>query len=390
MSTRDPDLDDLDRALLRGRVSEKWNTYPKNVLPAWVAEMDFPLAEPIHDVLAHALSFGDLGYPIAPRDTGLPEVFAERMQSRFGWNVEPRRVEILTDVVQGMYVALEVFSEPGEGVVVQTPIYTPFLDSVSEMKRKLVENRLVPDSHGWQIDFDALARDIGPDTRIVLLCNPHNPSGRVFTREELGRLAALACEHDLVVVSDEIHGDLVFDGRPHIPFASLSPEVAERTITLTSATKAFNIPGLRCAVAHFGSPALQRRFNRVPRHIRGGIGLLGLYGTIAAWRDSQPWLDRVVPYLQANRDALSLAVSESLPEVVCHPAQATYLAWLDCSALGFEDSPAAHILARQQLAVSDGRIFGKGFEQFIRVNFATSRTILMEVLEKVEKALHAR
>jgi len=387
MSQPQSGLDDLDLEVLKSRVSEKWNTYPPEILPAWVAEMDFPLAEPIHRVLREAVERHDVGYPIAPRDTGLLEAFSERMAARFAWQIDPQRCEIITDVVQGLYVCLETLSDPGDGAVVQTPIYPPFLQAVPETGRRLVENRLVQGNAGFEIDFDALRRDVDASTRLLLLCSPHNPTGRVFRRDELEALAELILERDLIVVTDEIHGDLVFSGSEHIPFATLSPEIAARTVTLTSATKAFNIPGLRCAVAHFGSQALQQRYNALPRHIGGGIGLLGLYATIAAWRESQPWLDEVRSYLEANRDFSAGFLAERLPEIVFHPPQATYLGWLDCSALELKPTPGTLFLRRGKVALSDGHYFGAGFEQFARINFATSRSILGEVLERVESAV---
>ncbi|MCP4039413.1 MAG: putative C-S lyase [bacterium] len=386
MAASELDLDDLDIEVLKSRLSEKWNTYPADVLPAWVAEMDFPLAGPIRRVLQNALDRDDLGYPIGLRDTGLPEAFSLRMRERFGWETDPRRADVITDVVQGIYVSLEVLCEPGEGVIVQTPIYPPFLSSVAKTGRRLIENRLVSGGSGWEIDFDALQSSIDDRTRLLLLCNPHNPSGRVLRRDELERLAEVAIANDLVVVSDEVHGDLVFDGRPHIPIASLSPEIGERTITLTSATKAFNIPGTRCAVAHFGSARLREAYHSIPRHLRGGIGLLGIYATLAAWQQSQDWLDQVRSYLQGNRDWVAEFTRTRLPDVTHHPCEATYLAWLDCSQVDLPTSPAAHILETQQLALNEGRTFGQGFEKFARLNFATSRPILNEILERIEKA----
>ncbi|MCA9511499.1 MAG: PatB family C-S lyase [Myxococcales bacterium] len=390
------DLDALDAERLGRRLNEKWNTYPdKDVLCAWVAEMDFPLARPIRAVLERALETDDVGYAIALRDTGLADAFAARMDERFGWRVEPERCEILSEVVQGLYLSLLAYSEPGDGAVVQTPIYPPFLSAVRETGRALVENRLVrtggPGDARFEIDFDALARDAGARTRVLLLCNPHNPTGRVFGRAELERLAALALERDWVVVTDEIHADLVFDGRRHVPFATLSPEVAARTVTLTSASKAFNIPGLRTAVAHFGSRELQQRFDgAVPRHVRGGIGILGIYATIAAWRDSQPWLDTVRDYLAANRDTALAYLGARCPEVVTTPLEATYLLWLDCSALGLAPSPARFLYEHGRIALSDGRAFGRGFEGFARLNLATSRAILEEILERFATAVERR
>ncbi|MCR9097243.1 MAG: pyridoxal phosphate-dependent aminotransferase [bacterium] len=381
-------LDELDPVLLRNRRSEKWHTYPADVLPAWVAEMDFPIAAPIHDELRRFVDSGDVGYPLGLRQTGLPDVFCERMTERFGWEPDVRRVEVLSEVVQGMYVALEAYSEPGDGVVVQTPIYPPFLGSVRDMKRTLVENRMRLEGDRLEFDLDALEASVTPGCRLLLFCNPHNPSGRVHTREELERVAALAVEHDLVVVSDEIHADLLYDGREHIPFATLSPEVAARTVTLTSASKAFNIPGLRTAIAHFGDHALQRRFNTVlHRHIRGGIGLFGLYATMAAWRWAQPWLDEVVPYLAGNRDFVAERLAERLPEVTFLRPEATYLAWLDCRGLALDGPPAAYFMRNGQVALSEGSLFGPGWEGFVRLNLGTSRPILAEVIDRMAKAL---
>ncbi len=366
-------LEDLDPVLLRSRRSEKWHTYPADVLPVWVAEMDFPIAAPIQDELRRFVDSGDVGYPIAPRETGLPEVFAERMADRFDWQPDPSGVEILSEVVQGMYVALEAFSRPGDGVLVQTPIYPPFLGSIRDMDRKLVECRMAVEDDRLAFDLDALEAAITPDTRVFLFCNPHNPSGRVLRRDALERIATLAIRHDLIVVSDEIHSDLIFDGAPHVPLASLGPEIAQRTITLNSASKSFNIPGLRTAIAHFGDRALQKRFNEaIPRHARGGIGLYGLYATLAAWRFAQPWLDEVVPHLDANRDVVTRALAERIPEIrVLRPA-ATYLAWLDCTALELDGPPGAWFLRHGRVALSDGRNFGPGWEAFARLNFATS------------------
>lgn len=388
------ELETLDRTVLEARLSEKWNTYPADVLPAWVAEMDFPLAEPVRLVLQRAALRGDVGYPIAPRSTGIAETFAARMAERFDWTVDPARVEVLTDVVQGQYVALEAFATRRRGVVVQTPIYPPFLRAVEDTERRLVENPLqisTDDPPRMTFDLDALEAQVDDDTAVVLLCNPHNPSGRTYARAELERLARLALARDLVVVSDEIHADLVFEGSEHIPFGSLSDEIAERTVTLTSATKAFNIPGLRCAVAHFGSRELQQRFHAVhPRHVRGGIGLLGLYATIAAWQHAQPWLDTVLAKLDDNRRFLAEAFAERFPEIRFFAPEATYLAWLDCRALALAPTPGRFFLQHGRVALSDGIFFGNAYKGFARINFATSRAILEEVLDRIQTALDAR
>ena len=390
MSASPIDFDRLDLAALRRRRGEKWQLYGPDVLPAWVAEMDFPLCAPVRRVLESALEIDDLGYPLDVQPDALPAAFVERMESRFGWRPDPRGIEVLTDVVQGIYIAIDQFSAPGEGVVVQTPVYAPFLSAVRELGRRMVESPLVAGDTRYEIDFDFLRHAIDPSTRVFLLCNPQNPTGRVFERRELETLAELALAHDLVVVADEIHADLVYDSRRHIPFASLSPEVEARTLTLTSATKAFNIPGLRCAIAHFGSEALRKRFARVPRHVRGGLGSLGQAATVAAWREGQSWLDAVLAYLDGNRRSVARFVAERLPGVRSFEPEATFLAWLDCRALELEPSPQQFFLEHARVALSDGSVFGAPGRGFARLNFATSRPLLDEIGTRIEKSLRER
>ena len=389
---RERALDALDLGRLRRRRGEKWALHGPDVLPAWVAEMDFPLAEPVRRAVEQALELDDLGYPLHPRRDELPALFAERMATRFGWRPDAGRVEVIADVVQGIYVAVSQLSAAGEGVVVQTPIYPPFLEAVAETGRRLVENPLVCGAAGarFEIDFELLRSRIDATTRILLLCNPHNPTGRVLERRELEGLAELALAQGLVVVADEIHADLVYPGQRHVPFASLSPEVEERTVTLTSATKAFNIPGLRCALAHFGSSALQHRFLALPRSLRGGLGALGQAATLAAWRVGQPWLDAVLAYLAGNRDLVARFVADRLPGVGHVPPEASYLAWLDCRALRLEPTPERFFLSQAKVALSAGERFGEPGIGWVRLNFATSRAILGEILERMAKALRGR
>jgi len=352
--------------------------------------MDFPLCAPVRRVLESALEIDDLGYPLDVQPDALPAAFVERMESRFGWRPDLRGIEVLTDVVQGIYIAIDQFSAPGEGVLVQTPVYAPFLSAVRELGRRLVESPLVAGDTRYEIDFDHLRHAIDPSTRVFLLCNPQNPTGRVFERRELETLAEIALAHDLVVVADEIHADLVYDLRRHIPFASLSPEIEARTLTLTSATKAFNIPGLRCAIAHFGSEALRKRFARVPRHVRGGLGSLGQAATLAAWREGQSWLDAVLAYLDGNRRRVARFVAERLPGVRSFEPEATFLAWLDCRVLELEPSPQHFFLEHARVALSDGSVFGAPGRGFARLNFATSRPLLDEIATRIEKSLRER
>ncbi|MGI9591393.1 MAG: MalY/PatB family protein, partial [Myxococcota bacterium] len=382
-----PAFDAVRPEARRPSSGEKWATYPDDVLPLWVADMDFPLAEPIRRVLSRAVERADVGYPIHPAPTAVPELAVERMQRLYGWSVDPSRVEILSDVVQGMTIALQQLSEPGDGAVVQTPIYPPFLGVVRELGRRLVETPLAPSPGGYEVDLDALRAAVDDGTRVILLCNPHNPSGRALRRDELEGIAALAVERDLFVVSDEIHQDLVWSGHRHLPIASLSPEIEARTVTLTAASKAWNIAGLRCAVALFGSDELKQRFCALPRGFRGGISVPGIEALQAAWRHGGPWLDAVRAHLESNRQLVVDFVASELPGVVLHPPEATYLAWLDCRALDLEPDPYRFFLDRAKVALSPGPAFGRPGRGFARINFATSKAILTEALERMADAL---
>jgi len=379
-------LERLSEDVLRQRTGEKWQQYPPDVLPLWVADMDYPCAEPIRRRLQRALDVGDTGYPMHPRPTRLPALFAERARRRTGWSPEPRRVELLGEVVQGMYVAVTQFTEPGEGVIVQTPIYPPFLSAVRGLGRTLLENPLRETPAGFAVDVDGLAAQAAR-ARVLLLCNPHNPTGRVFRQGELEAIARIALAHDLVIVSDEIHADLVYRGGRHVPIASLSPEVEARTITLTAGSKAFNIAGLRVGLAIFGSDALRRRFLGFERHLRGGLGSLGILALEAAWSHADPWLEEVLAYLEANRDFVASFVAAELPGVRHFAPEGTYLAWLDCRALGLAPSPQRFFLERAKVGLSDGPSFGPPGAGFVRLNFATSRPLLARALEQMAKAL---
>jgi cystathionine beta-lyase len=383
------DLDALEVDRLRTRQGEKWAMYPPDVLSAWVADMDFPAPAPVRRALLQSIERSDIGYPLDPDRLGLREAFVDRMHHRFGWTVHPDQCVVITDVVQAVYVALEVYSEPGDGAVIQTPIYPPFLVALRETDRRLVASPWVQGRSGFEIDLDQLSRAIDARTRIFLLCNPHNPTGRVLTREELEAIAEVVLAHNLVVVTDEIHQDLVFSGHRHIPFASLGPEIEARTVTVTSATKAFSIAGLRCGIAAFGSEDLQRQFDAIPRHVRGGINILGAQATLAAWQHAQPWLDRVLAHLERNRDHVARFVADRWPSVRHFSPEGTYLAWLDFRATGL-DNPGRFFLSKGRVALSQGHLFGEEGAGFVRLNFATSKSILDQILRRMDESLATR
>ena len=378
-------ISDLHRS---GRI--KWRLYGEDVLPAWVADMDFPVAPAVHRAVSDLVEHHDLGYHHVPLSPELRAALVSRMDERFSWSIERRSVVPLVNVVQGLDLSVLLHSRPGDGVVIQTPIYPPFLASVSGSGRRLVENPLRRGPQRFELDLDHLRATIDERTRILLFCNPHNPSGRAFERGDLEGLAELAIEHDLVVVSDEIHADLVFPGHQHIPIATLGADVAERTITLTSASKAFNLAGLPCAFAIFGSERLKRPLRELPPHLLGHCGILGNAATVAAWTDGQPWLDAVLGYLLENRQLLIDTLARELPGIRVATPEATYLAWLDCSALELPGDPFDFFLSEAKVALSRGTDFGPPGEGHVRLNFATSKAILAEILERMVGAVRRK
>jgi len=380
-------IDSLSAAELHGSSRIKWRLFGEHVLPAWVADMDFPVAPPVQRAIRDLVDRHDLGYHQVPLSPRLRDALVSRMAERFSWQVEPQRIVPLVNVVQGLDASVLLHSRRDDGVVVQVPIYPPFLAAVGRSRRRLVESPLVRGADRFEIDFDRLRADIDPRVRVLLLCNPHNPTGRVFERAELTALGELALEHDWIVVSDEIHADLTFPGHRHLPFAALGPDLAERTITLASATKAFNLAGLPCAFAIFGSDRVQQPFLDLPPHVLGHCGILDDAAAHAAWTEGQPWLDEVMAYLTENRRLVLDFFARELPDVQVLPPEATYLAWLDCRDLGLPGDPFGFFLEHARVALSRGLDFGTGGETCVRLNFATSQAILQEILERMATAV---
>jgi cystathionine beta-lyase len=380
-------LDSLSAAELHRSSRIKWRLFGDEVLPAWVADMDFPVAAPIHRAVRELVGRHDFGYHHVPLSPSLRNALVSRMAERFSWQIDPQRIVPLVNVVQGLDVSVLLHSRRGEGVVLQTPIYPPFLAAVGRSGRRRVESSLVRGAHRYEIDFEHLRATLDPDTRLLLLCNPHNPTGRVFEREELLALGELALERDIIVVSDEIHADLAFPPHRHLPFATLGPELAERTITLTSATKSFNLAGLPCAFAICGSDRMQRPFLELPPHALGQPGILDDAATCAAWTEGQPWLDEVAAYLLENRDLMMDFFARRLPDLRVSAPEGTYMAWLDCRELGLPAEPFEFFLEHARVALTRGSEFGAPGKGFVRMNFATSRGILLEILERMGAAV---
>jgi len=377
---------ELSETALRARRNAKWNQYEPGVLPAFVADMDFAVAAPIQVAIEKIVHAGDYGYPM--RDGQKPDrsvsiAFSARMKSRYGWELSPDLVLPLADLVQGTYAPILAFSDPGDGIVLQVPNYPPFRDAITTTERRLLPLAMRDNGSRHVVDMDELEKLVDARTRIFILCNPQNPTGRVFTRDELTALSHFAEAHDLIVISDEIHSDLVYPGHEHIPFASLSAEAAARTITLNSATKSFNIPGLRCAVIAFGNAALRERFHkRIPLRLTGSANVVGADATIAAWTEGQPWLDAVLAHLLKARNRVTEVLSKEAPQIRFHAPEATYLTWLDCSRLELSASAFQYFLNAAKIGFSAGETFDPACPQFVRFNFATSMPILDEMLDR--------
>jgi cysteine-S-conjugate beta-lyase len=381
---------ELSVAELRARPGIKWHRYADDVLPAWIAEMDFHVAEPIQAACGRLVDGRAYGYDGANTEQSLADTFASYMREQFGWQVGADGVVPVADLVQAQFAAVSAFTERGQGVVVQTPIYPPFLNAVRETDRRIVEHRLVDDGNRYVLDAATLPDMFDDQAPLLLLCNPHNPTGRVFERHELEAVAALAVERQLVVLADEVHADLVYPGYQHIPFASLGPDVAARTITVTSATKAYNIPGLKCGLMHFGSDELRERFRAsFPNRLIGKVSSFGLEATIAAWRDGLPWLHQVMEVLGTNRDRVTQYLASELPELQHHAPEATYLAWLNCRGLGLPASPYEFLLEQARIGLNDGAEFGPPGAGCVRLNFATAPAILDQILERFVSAVRS-
>jgi cystathionine beta-lyase len=373
----------------RATESIKWHEYPADVLPLWVADMDFISPEPVKRALLERVEHGIFGYPRESAE--LREVIVSRMAERYQWTVQPDEIIFQPGVIRGFNRAVHTVAEPGAGVLIQTPVYPPFLSAPrsADLARHEMELTRLADGT-YTIDWDAFESAITPQTRLFLLCNPHNPVGRVFRREELTRMAEICLRHGVTICSDEIHCDLLFPGHTHIPIATLSPEVAANTITLMAPSKTFNIAGLDCAFAIVQNESLRRRYTHAHQGLISGVNVLGWTAALAAYRDGQEWLTQVLAYMQANRDFLAEFVNNELPGIQMTPLEGTYLAWLDCRALTLDTSPYEFFLKQAKVALNDGATFGRGGEGFVRLNLGCPRATLVNALERMKTALYSR
>jgi cystathionine beta-lyase len=375
----------------------KWRHYPQDVLPLWVADMDFAAPEPIRKALQCTLEHGVLGYEMPTRE--LCETVASRMHTLYGWQVSSDAVVATPGVVSGFTAAAHTLCAPGQGILVQPPVYPPFLkvhegggwmrqDAPLALETDGSTLRYTQDFDGFQTAFHSG----GAKTGMFLLCNPHNPTGQVYTQEELGRMADICLSNNVVICSDEIHSEILLGGAKHLPIAALDPEIADRTITLIAPSKTFNVPGLFCGFAIIPNKDLLARYKQTVERLTMHVNSLGLVAAQVAYSgECDEWLAALRAYLTGNRDFLVESIQNEFPGIRTTVPEATYLAWLDCTDLvrsaKLSGTPHEFFLKQAKVALNEGREFGYGGEGFVRLNFGCPRITLVEALGRMKSAL---
>ena len=385
---------DFDKVVNRlGTDSGKWLRYPEDVLPLWVADMDFMSPPEVVSALHERIDHGVFGYGCDPVE--LRGLIVQRMQDRYNWAIAENDIVFLPGLVSGFNIAARAIGQRGDGVMVCTPVYFPFLTAPANQHRQLrnapltVSRRIVDglETLYYEMDMDAMDRAINADTRLHILCNPHNPVGRAFTRSELETLASKCLENEVIICSDEIHCDLLLGDTRHIPIASLDSEIADNAITLMAPSKTFNLPGLACSFAIITNPELRAKYERASAGIVPHVNVLGITAATAAYGQCADWERQLCDYLESNRDFLVEYVRERLPGVAITIPEATYLAWLGLGKLDLPAEPQEYLLNVAKVACNEGATFGKGGEGFVRVNFGCPRVTLQEGLDRIGEAL---
>ncbi len=384
---------DFDHASQRrGTDSAKWSYFGPDVLPMWVADMDFAAPQPIIDALQERVGQGVFGY--GWDNARLRTALVERMARLYGWTIHPTDIVFLPGLVSGLNAVNRAVGSEGDGVLIQTPVYGPFLSAPVNQGRTLrvapLEAQAKDGRLHYTFDIERFEAAIDDATRLFILCSPHNPVGRAYTRDELLQLAEVCERHNLVICSDEIHCELLMGATQHIPMASLAPEVAERTITLMAPSKTFNVPGLGFSMAIVQNAVLRKQLETASAGIVPHVNVLGMVAAEAAYTQCDDWLSALNGYLTANRDAAVDYLLQELPAARVTCPEATYLLWLDCRDLGLEGTPSDFFLKHAKVAVNDGKWFGEGGEGFVRINYGCPRTTLMQGLEQMVAAIRNR
>jgi cystathionine beta-lyase len=373
----------------RGTDSEKWKAFGNEVLPLWVADMDFPAPPAVLQALHERVAHGIFGYGGVTAE--LSEAICHRLWEYYHWAVTPDQLLFLPGLVSGLNISCRAVCPPGAGVLVQTPIYPPFLSApVNQGLHLNIAELFVTRSKQWlhySIDYNAFEAAIQSHTRLFMLCNPHNPVGRCYTREELINLAEICTRNDLIICADEIHCDLLLENSSHLPIASLSPEIAKRCITLMAPSKTFNIAGLYCGFAIIQNPSLRKQYQLAAQGIVPEVNLLGFTAALAAYKNGETWHKELMVYLNGNRNFFTDYVQEHLPMLRTTIPEGTFLAWLDCSATGIIGNQHEFFLNHAKVALNDGQRFGQGGNDFVRLNFGCSRSTLTQALMQMKFAL---
>jgi cysteine-S-conjugate beta-lyase len=359
----------------------------EDVLPMWVADMDFPVAGFILDAISQRLTHPFLGYTF--RSDQFSASVASWLHRRHGWKVGTETIGFSPGIVPALNMCVMEFTDPGDRVVVQPPVYFPFFTAISNHRREVVYNQLVKRDHRYEMDLDHLETLFRDGVKLFLLCNPHNPVGRAWSLEELQQLAVLCVKYNVLVISDEIHSDLLLFGNHHIPFASLGSEIADLTLTCVAPSKTFNLAGLYTSVVIATNPLIKERYDKIldAMHV-GGDNILGQVAFQAAYESGDEWLDQLIVYLEKNYDGLCSVLNEAVPDLLISPLEATYLTWLDFSFMQLNDKKLTDfIIHRAGLGLNDGPMFGPGGSQHMRLNIATPAVILMEGAGRLATAI---
>ena len=367
----------------RGTNSVKWQHFSEDVLPLWVADMDFSVAPAIVSRIQKRLEHPIFGYSVDSPE--LIEQIVHRMAESYHWQINADSVTLIPGIVVGFNFAIRAVCNPGDSVIFHTPAYPPFFQApINNQVNSIISPLVFHEESGlYELDLTNFEAKITPETKMLLLCNPQNPTGRVFTREELSALGEICVRHDLIICSDEIHNEIIYSGFHHTPIASINDELAQRTITLIAPSKTFNIPGLSCSAAIIPNPELFKKYQRALKGFCSDVTCLSQEAAIAAYKDGGEWLKQLNLYLEGNRDFLRTFISQEIPGIKTTEIQATFLSWLDCTDLPIEGSPQEYFEKQAKVGLNAGASFGTGYDKFVRLNFGTSRKILTEALEKM-------
>ncbi len=363
----------------------KWDLYPEDVQCLWVADTDFAVCPTIIEAIENRLRHPVLGYSIDSAE--LKDVICKRMAERYQWEVKPEEIIFVPGIVSGFNFAVRAFCKNDDSVIYQVPAYPPFIHAPENFELEGIPNDMVRKNGRWEVDFDRFEAQIKENTSLFILCNPQNPTGRLFSKEELERFGEICKRHHITICSDEIHSEIVLDGNKHTPIASINEDLRNRTITFIAPSKTFNIPGLSCSAAIVQDPEMREKFNKALAGLCSGVIGLSQEAALAAYRDCGEWLEELLVYLTENRNFVLNYIAEKMPKIHTTVSEATFLMWLDCSDLGIEGSPSKFFLEKARVALNEGAEFGKGYEKFVRLNLGTSRAMLKEALDKMAAAL---